>query len=109
MKNLKLDAENDNSRKADETQDLKSTPKLREGNTAPVQSETERILNEKIMKLTMTIKAEYPELSKYVDEMTITLPDEEHPDITIKKLMQYHDSLKALLRGYKIEHPANSK
>ena len=36
-------------------------------------------LNEEILEMTMNIRNNYPELSKYLEEMTITLPDDKHP------------------------------
>ena len=37
---------------------------------------TEAELNADILKVTMTIKDEYPELSKYISEMPVTVPNE---------------------------------
>lgn len=66
--------------------------------------ETEKDLNAKILKTTMAIKTQYPELSKYVEEMTVTIPDEKHPDITLKNLKEYYDSLNSMLNKYILEH-----
>lgn len=65
--------------------------------------ETERELNAKILKITMTIKNDYPELSKYLEEMPITVPDEKNPEITLANLKHYFESLNSLLNKYKIE------
>lgn len=64
---------------------------------------TEKELNANILKITMTIKDQYPELSKYLDEMAVTIPDEKDPEITRKNLQTYFDSLIALLEKYKSE------
>jgi len=62
-------------------------------------------LNSKIMEITLKIKERYPELSIYLNEMTITIPDEEHPDVTIKNLNTYYNSLSSMLNNYILEHP----
>lgn len=67
--------------------------------------ETLREYNEKIMKITDKIKDERPELVKYLEEMTVTIPDESHPEMTIKILQEYYESLIALLDKYILEHP----
>ncbi|MDO9038919.1 MAG: hypothetical protein Q7U59_11295 [Lutibacter sp.] len=64
----------------------------------------EKNLNSKIMEITMIIKDKFPELLKYLDEMPMTLPTEKNPEITIKNLNAYYDSLNALLTKYKLEH-----
>jgi hypothetical protein len=66
--------------------------------------ETEKELNAKILKTTMIITEQYPELSKYLEEMKVTIPDEKTPDITLKNLQKYYDSLNSMLNKYKSEH-----
>ena len=66
--------------------------------------ETENEINEKILAITMDIKNKHPELSKYIEEMSVTIPDENSPEITRKNLMTYYDSLKSLLSTYQQEH-----
>ncbi|MES2286469.1 MAG: hypothetical protein V4547_12335 [Bacteroidota bacterium] len=70
-----------------------------------VNEEAEKDLNSKILEITLKIKDKYPELSKYLDEMTVTIPDEKKPEITLENLKIYYDSLDALLRKYILEHP----
>ena len=65
---------------------------------------TENDLNADILKITMRIKDQYPELSKYVDEMTVVIPDEKDPGITLRNLRSYYDSLSAMLNKYILEH-----
>ncbi len=67
--------------------------------------DSEKELNAKILKITMTIKEKYSELSKYLDEMPVTIPDEKHPEVTTKALQSYYDSLKSMLSKYILEHP----
>lgn len=58
---------------------------------------TEKELNEKIMSLTMKIREKRPELVKYLDEMPITIPNGDDPEITHRILKEYIESLKNLL------------
>ena len=70
---------------------------------------TEKDLNADILKITMTIQSKYPELSKYIGEMPVTIPDEKNPEVDIKALAEYYDSLDKLLKDYAINHnPAKS-
>ncbi len=69
------------------------------------QAESEKDLNAKILAITMTIKEKHPELSKFIEEMPVSIPDEIHPEITIKNLQAYYDSLNALLIKYMLEKP----
>ena len=59
---------------------------------------TEAELNENIVKMTMTIRNEFPELMKFLGEMPQTIPDKKNPEINIKILQDYYDSLEDLLR-----------
>lgn len=65
---------------------------------------TEAELNENILKITMTIRNEFPELIKYLNEMKVTIPDVETPEISKKILQDYYDSLENLLRKYAPNH-----
>jgi NADH dehydrogenase len=58
-------------------------------------------LTNKIISLTMMMEAKYPELSKYIDEMPITIPIETHPEVNIENLENYHNSLLSMVDGYK--------
>ncbi|MEP7268433.1 MAG: hypothetical protein ABI844_12470 [Saprospiraceae bacterium] len=61
--------------------------------------ETEKELNAKIIELTLKIWEQHPELSKLLDEMPLTIPNESSPEITIKKLNEYFESLDKILKG----------
>ena len=74
-----------------------------------VADDSEQDLNAKILKITMTIKDHYPELSKYLEEMPVTIPKEIDPKITSKNLSQYYESLNSLLNKYLLEHPQYAK
>lgn len=61
---------------------------------------TEKDLDTAILKITLEIKEKYPELSKYVLEMPVTIPTIENPEVNRKALQDYYDSLEALLNDY---------
>jgi len=65
----------------------------------------EKELNAKILEVTMKIKDHYPELSKYLDEIPITIPSEKDPEITLNHLKEYYESLSSILNKYKLEYP----
>lgn len=65
----------------------------------------EKELNSKILKITMLILEKYPELYKYIEEMPETIPDERDPEVTLKNLKAYYDSLYSMLNKYILEHP----
>lgn len=65
---------------------------------------TEAELNQNIVKMTMTIRNEFPELMKFLSEMPETLPNLENPEINIKILQDYYNSLEDLLRKYAPNH-----
>lgn len=67
---------------------------------------TEAQLNSNIVKMTMTIRNEFPELMTFLGEMPVTLPNIENPEISNKILQDYYDSLENLLRKYAPNHPS---
>ncbi len=70
---------------------------------------TEEEWNEKILKITIKIKEYYPELSSYLEEMPVTIPDEKHPEITQNNLKQYFESLDSLLKKYILEQASKKE
>ncbi len=64
-----------------------------------------KTINQKILAITMLIQEKHPELSEYLLEMPVTVPNEDHPDINDQMLMDYYQSLRKLLKDYEIEHP----
>lgn len=62
---------------------------------------TEDELNDEILKVTLKIKSEYPELGKHLSEMPVTIPDEKNPDVNTQKLQDYLNTLKAMLKKYR--------
>lgn len=65
---------------------------------------TEKELNAKILEITMTINDKYPELSKYIGEIPITIPNESDPEITIKILKDYYNTLETILKNHTKNH-----
>lgn len=65
---------------------------------------TEKELNNRIMKITMLIKKDYPELSKYLLELPETIPDVKNPEMNNKVLKEYLNSLKEILDKYAPNH-----
>lgn len=61
---------------------------------------TEKELNTAILDITMKIKEQFPELSKYITEMPVTIPNMENPEINRKALQDYYNSLEILLKDY---------
>jgi hypothetical protein len=65
---------------------------------------TERELDAAILELTMKIKEQHPELSKYILEMPVTIPNVENPEINRKTLQDYYNSLRTMLKDYIENH-----
>ena len=61
---------------------------------------TEQELNSAILEITQTILNKYPELTKYIEEMPVTIPNTDQPEINHKHLENYYNSLVALVNGY---------
>ncbi|MBB6004384.1 hypothetical protein [Arcicella rosea] len=61
-------------------------------------------LNDEILKITMLIQEKFPELSKYVTEMPVSIPDVENPEVNQKNLQEYYESLLALMKKYNTNH-----
>ena len=60
----------------------------------------EHQLNEEIMKLTEQIKLQFPEVYRNLNEMPITIPNKATPEVKIKQLEDYVESLKALINTH---------
>ncbi len=61
------------------------------------------LLNE-ITSITLEIETIYPEIYKFLEEDTLTLPFMEHPTINSEILFDYLESLKQLLLHHKETH-----
>lgn len=102
---------NPNSKMADNQKpnkihkEIRSVYKGQQLNKSEPFDKREKDLNSKIMKITMVIKEQYPELLEFLNEMPVTIPAEKNPEITLKKLKTYYESLISVLAKYKLEHP----
>jgi hypothetical protein len=72
--------------------------------TNSINEQLEKDLNAKIMKITMMIMDHYPELSKYLEEMPVTVPSENDPEMNLNLLQSYYESLISLLKKYKVDY-----
>ena len=63
--------------------------------------ESQKTLTERILAVTREIEENYPELAKYVSEMTVTNPDEKDPEVSRRNLQEYYDSLIEMIKKYK--------
>ena len=70
---------------------------------------TEKELNADILKITMLIQDKFPELSKYITEIPITIPNVTTPEITVKILQDYYNSLDTMLKDYDENHSLSVK
>ena len=61
---------------------------------------SENELYSDILNITMKIKTQFPELSMYILEMPVTIPNVENPVMNCKVLQDYYDSLSILLKDY---------
>ena len=59
---------------------------------------TEKELIEKILAKTVEIQQNHPELSEFLNEMPVTIPNESNPEINIKILKDYYESLQQILK-----------
>ncbi|MDQ3192805.1 MAG: hypothetical protein M3Q58_14515 [Bacteroidota bacterium] len=60
----------------------------------------ENQINKKILALTSLIKERYPELYIHLEEFNETMTTSEHPDVNIKALEDYYESLKSMAEKY---------
>jgi len=68
---------------------------------------TELELNEMILAITNKIRERNPELLEFMNEMPVTIPRQENPEITVKTLTSYYESLLVLYDGYENNHTEN--
>jgi hypothetical protein len=71
--------------------------------------DTPKNIMTEILKTTMQIQEQFPELSKYIPEMPVTIPDSNSPEINSENLNEYNDSLKSLLAKYSSQQGAVKK
>jgi hypothetical protein len=63
-------------------------------------TEQEKDLTAKIMAVTIQIREKHPELSGFLNEMPVTIPDENKPEMNIRVLHEYYMALISLLKKY---------
>lgn len=61
---------------------------------------TKNELNNEILETANNIQENYPELSKFADEMAITIPSERDPEVNENSLKDYNDSLQSMANEY---------
>lgn len=61
---------------------------------------TENEINNAIMNITMGIQQDFPELSKYIIEMPVTIPNVVKPVITVGNLNEYNTMLHEFVANY---------
>ncbi|MBK7762914.1 MAG: hypothetical protein IPI46_06010 [Bacteroidetes bacterium] len=67
----------------------------------------EKVLNAKILKITMKIRNEFPELYSYIEEMPVSISHAKNPEINVINLKKYYNSLEAILKNYTHTHTKN--
>jgi hypothetical protein len=65
---------------------------------------TEIDINKNILKITMTIRDDFPELLKFLNEMPETIPGVKNPKINTSILNEYYNSLNDILANYTSYH-----
>lgn len=61
-------------------------------------------INQKILEIKNEIFTNYPELTKFLNEMPVTTTDVDPNNISIKDLKEYYNSLKAMVKKYEEEN-----
>jgi len=56
----------------------------------------------------MAILEKYPELSEYLGEMPVTIPNTKIPEINMTNLSAYYNSLTSILGNYIVVHNPDS-
>lgn len=67
----------------------------------------ENEFNSRILKTTMLILEKYPEMYKYIEEMKVTIPNENDPAVSLKNIKTYFDTLDSILNKYIVENSNN--
>lgn len=70
---------------------------------------TETEWSQEILKITMEIQQEFPELSKYIKEMPVKVVEKDEEGEYSKVMKEYYDSLKDLAGDYSKTHPSTKE
>lgn len=65
---------------------------------------TEQELNADIMNITLVINEKFPELTKFIEEMPVTIPNSKTPEVNIIQLENYYHSLMTMVNEYSATH-----
>ena len=65
---------------------------------------TEIELNKQILEITMKISEQYPELTKYLTEVSVKSTEPISDHVKVKELQDYYDSLCKIVTEYEKEH-----
>lgn len=65
---------------------------------------TEKEWSQEVLKITMEIREQFPELSKYIKEMPLTVTSNDTAGENIEEIKDYHDSLKDVVEDYSKTH-----
>ena len=65
---------------------------------------TENEINKDIIETTMVIDEKFPELSNYIEQIPITIPNINEPEINKTNMRDYKSSLDILLNKYATNH-----
>lgn len=71
--------------------------------------ENENEINAKIMEVTLKIQDEHPELVEFLNEMPVTVPNKNKPEINTKQLEDYYDSLVNMVEHIETSLPTNPR
>lgn len=63
-------------------------------------------LGKDIMNITMKMHVEYPELSKYIQEMPVNISENDEDVINSRNMEEYYNSLAQLIAEYSKTHEA---
>lgn len=64
-------------------------------------------INEKILGITNKIRDKHPELLSYLNELPLTVPNQENTELSFKSLQCYYESLVNILHEYEKSHAPN--
>ena len=66
-------------------------------------TKTMKNIRDKIFDLNLQILKEVPEIAEFLNELPVTIPNENEPNINEASLQEYYDSLLKIMTKYKIE------
>lgn len=69
--------------------------------------ESEQDLNIRITQITNLIQENYPELTPYIGEIPVSIPNDPQPEVNAKILKDYYDSLYQIVKNHQKNKPVN--